>query len=148
MTFSSEDKATLETEVARAFSSLAASGFVQTAVQVKHGALGDLLETTLVNDALNRRVRIHLLRADQRENVAVFVERIDKGTFLIDTFLKWKGASSERLKQCDLSTYSGSLAERLSGCLSFSNTVLEKDLSSVLRGASWPDVPIDWGDYR
>jgi hypothetical protein len=146
VTFSSDDKGIFEREVSRAFSALATNGFAQTPVQVKHGAVvGDFLETTLVNEVLNRRVRVYLLRGDQREAVTVFVEKLDKGTFALGSFLKWKGASSGRLKQTHLSTYKGSLPERLAGCLGFASTLFDNDLSSVLQGKSWPDVPIDLG---
>lgn len=111
-------------------------------------ALGDFLETSLVSDSRNRRLRIALLRAGAREAVTVLVEKTDKGTFAIDSFLKRQGVPDSLLRQCDLASYKGSLSARLGKCLEFVRTMLEKHLVSVLDGHSWPDVPIDWGDYR
>lgn len=149
MTFSNEDKDTFSEIVASVFAPLIAAGFVHKSTQLKSSAaLGDFLEIFLVSDSRRRRLRIALLRAGVKEAVSVHVEKTDNGTFVINDFLKQQGVSDSLLNQCELSSYPGSLSARLGGCLAFINTMLEKNLASVLDGHSWPDVPIDWGNYR
>lgn len=149
MTFSTEDKDTFESAVASEFAPLIAAGFVLIAVQLKSSAaLGDFLEASLVSESRNRRLRIALLRAGTREALSVHVEKVDKGTFAVNNFLKRQGASDSLLRQCELSSYQGALSARLAGCLGFVRTILDTHLVSVLAGHTWPDVPIDWGEYR
>lgn len=151
MSFSEEDRRIFHEEVTKVFGDLASKGFYQTNVELcSTAALGEYLEIAVLDQKRGKGLRISLTRTPDglREALIVALERGETDTFTVGEYLKHQGIDAGLVRQCKLSAYHGSLEERISCCLSFTRQQIDKYLLEALTGTKWPDVPMDWGDYK
>ncbi len=146
MSFSEMDKKTLNEEVNRIFADFLHDGFTASSVKSNESSiLGEFLVITLNNTTGTRQLSFHLLRAEltNREALTVFFNKPPRDTFTLREFLK-----IHRLMLLDLDSYKGTFRERLTAHLQDIRTLINEHLRGVLEGKAWPNIPMDWGDYR
>ena len=86
----------------------------------------------------------------QREGNHYFIVEITNNlspdSFLLDEWMKMRGECPEPFPWM-LSSYHGTLRERLEGVVSFLVSQLTlPDIQDILRGQSWEHIPYDWGE--
>jgi hypothetical protein len=151
MGFTQADKDALTSGVSAAFGDLDKAGFRRNEVQLcSTPALGEYLETRIERLNSDRSVSIALTRTPDgsREALTISLERGSADTFSLTTYLKYLGASEETIKNCKLSAYHGSLNERILLCLRFARHQIDQRLLGALKGEEWPEIPMDWADYK
>jgi hypothetical protein len=150
MSFSSEEQDMLRIAVDRHFADLADEGFQIGPVSREYSpAAREHLVVECSRLDIGRGFKITLGRAPDgiRQGLSVFFWNGETGRFCfgLSSFLKSKGLSTGPVT---LSAYEGSLPEQVDAVLCAVRATVDQYLLPALRGGEWPDVPIDWGDYR
>jgi hypothetical protein len=144
-------KDTLDTQSRRVFSDFVVKGYQHLGTTYAHSAaLGQYLESIFENQGAQRRIRVSYLPpvAPHPDAMVVFLERGTTDSFAIDSYMRIRDLPAHEIAGVTLASHTGSLDERIGGCLDITRRVIEKYLAAVTCGAEWESVPIDWYGHK
>jgi hypothetical protein len=151
MSFSNDEQEMLRKAVDKNFGDLTAQGFTIGRVGTKIDPLmGEQLLVEVGVPDVGRGIRITLFHTPNghRKELAAFLHKGGTGGFMVETYLKLKGAPADVVQQLSLSTHQGDLSDRVDAVLGLIRAVVDRQLLPALLDGEWPIVPVDWGDYR
>jgi len=119
-------------------------------------ALGSYLEAAFTHPDTQRRITItYLPESPEVGAKAAVTLHITKNaadpysdSFGIDEFLKHSGSDPKLIHALGLGAHVGSTRERIRAVLIQMAAILKTELTDVVAGRIWADVPIDWHGYK
>lgn len=112
-------------------------------------AIGRYIEAEIANPAINRSIVIsYLSSAGKRTEVLmVHIRNGYNGTFNVREYLQHTGVEFNHTI-FNINEYKGSLSNRIESTLKANIVAMKSNISEVISGEYWEDVPFDWGDYK